>query len=115
MSHPDFLSPFTDAPLPGPFACRLCGCTSYQLSGEHGYCAVCRDWTVLRRFALIRNIDLTGASGTGLVAVGVEMPDGTVVLRWRGVHRSTVVWDNLHDAIAVHGHDGATVLEWLDH
>jgi hypothetical protein len=37
-----------------------------------------------------------------------------VVIRWRGSRPSTVVWPNLDDAVAVHGHNGATVVRWLD-
>lgn len=61
-----------------------------------------------RVFTMERDDDVTGYSGTGTVADGVEFPDGTVVIRWRGGHRSTVVWDSMASAYAVHGHDGRT-------
>jgi hypothetical protein len=67
-----------------------------------------------RRFHLFREIDYTGASGTGIVADGCQFPDGVTVVRWRGVHASTVVWADLADAVAIHGHDGATRVVWLD-
>lgn len=67
-----------------------------------------------RRFYLQRDNDVTGASGTGRVADGVRWPDGTVTVRWRGPRPSTVHWDRLSDAVAVHGHGGATQLVWLD-
>lgn len=63
-------------------------------------------------FVLRRDEDHTGVSGTGVVAEGVRFTDGTVVLRWRGAHASTVVWSALDDAVAVHGHDGATRVVW---
>lgn len=69
----------------------------------------------MRRFKLIREEDVTGVSGTGMVAEGVEFSDGTVVMRWASEHRSTVVWADLSDAMTVHGHNGATYVEWLDH
>lgn len=59
-------------------------------------------------FVLYREHDETGVSGTGVVAEGVTFSDGTVALRWVTGHRSTVVWDSLEDAIAVHGHNGKT-------
>lgn len=65
-------------------------------------------------FHLIRTEDVTGVSGTGVVAEGVQFTDGTVVLRWRGESPSTVVWDNLESAMKVHGHDGKTVVKWLE-
>ncbi len=65
-----------------------------------------------RTFALLRDEDVTGASGTGHVADGIQFSDGTVVLRWIHQHASTVVWSSIDDAIAVHGHDGRTRIEW---
>lgn len=67
-----------------------------------------------RRFYLQRDVDVTGASGTGRVADGVLWPDGTVSVRWRGEHQSTVSWDNFDSAERVHGHGGATRIVWLD-
>jgi len=67
-----------------------------------------------RRFHLQRDTDVTGASGTGRVADGVQFTDGTVAMRWRHRHASTVTWAHIDDAIAVHGHDGATRLIWDD-
>ncbi|MFD6656873.1 hypothetical protein ACFWEB_17235 [Streptomyces parvus] len=67
-----------------------------------------------RRFHLQRNVDVTGASGTGRVADGVLWPDGTATLRWRGERASTVNWDRIEDAEAIHGHGGHTVIVWDD-
>lgn len=67
-----------------------------------------------RRFHLQRNVDVTGASGTGRVADGVLWPDGTATLRWRGARASTVNWDRIEDAEAIHGHGGHTALVWDD-
>lgn len=68
-----------------------------------------------RRLRLRRLHDVTGVSGEGVVAEGVQFSDSRVALRWVvGSARSTVVWDNISEAIAVHGHDGNTVLEWVD-
>jgi len=66
------------------------------------------------RFELHRDRDVTGYSGTGIVADGVEFDDGICVLHWRGNDRSTVVWVNLPALVKVHCHDGATRLVWLD-
>lgn len=64
----------------------------------------------IRTFEFHRDADVTGVSGTGVVADGVTFDDGVTVVRWRGERRSTVVWPSVEDAIAVHGHDGATRL-----
>lgn len=67
-----------------------------------------------RRFFLYRHTDLSGVSGTGIVAEGVQFTDGSVALRWRGPNPSTVAWDNIERIIAVHGHQGSTTLVWTD-
>lgn len=66
-----------------------------------------------RLFQLHRETDVTGISGTGVVAYGVLFPDGVTVIRWRGHHQSTVVWESLADVDAIHGHNGATRIIWL--
>ncbi|WP_435107333.1 hypothetical protein [Nocardiopsis synnemataformans] len=67
-----------------------------------------------RRFRLVRDVDHTGVSGTGHVADGVVWPDGTATVRWRGTRASTVNWDRVEDAEAIHGHGGATRIQWVD-
>jgi len=63
----------------------------------------------LRTFVLERDEDVSGVSGTGTVAEGVEFEDGIVALRWCvGEHRSTVIWPSLESVKAIHGHDGRT-------
>lgn len=69
----------------------------------------------MRRFVLERNEDVSGVSGTGVVAEGVEFTDGTVVLRWiTGEHRSTVVWPSIRSVEVIHGHDGRTLVKFVD-
>ncbi|WP_431976020.1 hypothetical protein [Micromonospora haikouensis] len=61
-----------------------------------------------RLFALDRRTDVTGVSGAGIVAYGVETTTGMVIMRWLGDKPSTVLWESLDHARAVHGHNGAT-------
>lgn len=70
---------------------------------------------MMRRFTLRRNVDVSGVSGTGTVAEGIEFSDGTVVMRWLSEAASTVVWPDIDTAMKVHGHDGATVVHYLDY
>ncbi len=68
-----------------------------------------------RRFELHRSQDVSGVSGTGIVADGVEFPDGTASLRWRGTFASFVAYEQGIRAVeAIHGHGGATKIVWLD-
>ncbi|GAB3831927.1 hypothetical protein [Kribbella italica] len=67
-----------------------------------------------RRFRLMRHEDVSGVSGTGPVAEGVQFTDGAVALRWYGDYPTTTVWDGIDSVVAIHGHGGATEVEWLD-
>ena len=59
------------------------------------------------------------------MAEGVEFSDGTVALRWldsgvsetnreRGVRPTTVVHESIASVTALHGHGGATYVQYLD-
>lgn len=70
----------------------------------------------MRRFHLVRNEDVSGVSGTGVVAEGVEFWDGACAMRWREPqgHQSTSFYADIEDVIAIHGHNGATSIRFLD-
>lgn len=68
------------------------------------------------RFVLRRRRDVSGISGLGDVADGVLWPDGTANVRWRGEHPSAVFWDRGRVSVEfIHGHQGATEVEFIDH
>jgi len=62
----------------------------------------------------VRDQDVSGFSGTGVVAEGVEFGDGRVVMRWvtRDVH-SIVLHASIDELLKVHGHNGASHIEWM--
>lgn len=68
----------------------------------------------IRRFHLRRNSDATGISGTGIVASGVQFKDGKCSMQWNTEVRSICIYDNIDDLMYIHGHDGSTVLVWID-
>jgi len=69
----------------------------------------------VRRFRLIRDVDVSGISGTGEVAEGVEFTAGEAVVRWHGDTPSIVFWSGGEQhMMRVHGHGGYTHIEWLD-
>ncbi len=70
--------------------------------------------STMRRFVLIRNEDVSGTSGTGVVAEGVEFSNGTVVLHWISQLESIEMCANMHVAEAIHGHEGRTKVQWMD-
>jgi hypothetical protein len=68
----------------------------------------------MRPFHLVREVDVSGVSGTGIVAEGVEFTDGRVALRWLTATPSTALWDSIDQARAVHGHGGHTTVRWAN-
>ena len=71
-----------------------------------------------RRFVLERRLDVNGVSGSGIVAAGVVFPSGKCVTQWRATPEipvgSVVFYDTIAQIVAIHGHDGATVIRFLD-
>ena len=72
------------------------------------------DLKLPRRFYTERTVDVSGVSGTGVVAFGVMFPDGTTVLRWNTETASTAIYNSIHELEAIHGHGGSTTIHWLD-
>lgn len=67
-------------------------------------------------FILRRIEDPTGVSGTGVVADGCVFPaaaNGGVAMRWRGEVNSVGVYKSVRDVKRIHGHDGATRIEFV--
>lgn len=62
----------------------------------------------MRTFKLIRKEDVSGVSGTGTVAEGVEFHDGQCVVSWFGKYHSIEVHPNIETVMAIHGHQGKT-------
>lgn len=68
----------------------------------------------MRKFVLERRQDVSGVSGTGDIAEGVEFHDGQVVVSWFGQFHSIEIWPNIADCDRVHGHGGKTVIRWVE-
>ncbi len=70
---------------------------------------------MFRRFNLVRAIDVTGISGTGIVAQGVEFDTGKTVINWcsRDI-KSVTMYDSIDDVLRIHGHGQATTIEFLE-
>lgn len=66
----------------------------------------------MRTFRLVRDEDVTGLSGTGVVCEGIEFSDGTAVIHWivGDYHTTTVHPDGIGSVNRIHGHGGATRL-----
>lgn len=64
----------------------------------------------MRPFVLARKEDVSGVSGEGIVAEGVEFTDGTCALSWLTKHKSHALYPNIKELESIHGHDGATII-----
>lgn len=64
----------------------------------------------MRAFQLVRDVDETGVSGTGVVAEGVEFSSGVVALTWLSEWPTSVVFHDrgMDSVVAIHGHGGKT-------
>ncbi len=68
----------------------------------------------MRPFHLYRHEDVSGISGVGVIAEGVQFEDGVVVIHWRGDVRSTAVYNNVAELTKVHGHEGRTEVRFVE-
>lgn len=59
-----------------------------------------------KRFELVRTEDVSGTSGTGVVATGVEYPNGGFSFK--------PAPDGVKATEIIHGHGGRTVVEYID-
>lgn len=67
-------------------------------------------------FAVIRNADETGISGTGVVIDGIVFPSGECVTRWRGATPCISIWESFEAFKSVHidAHpDNKTEVKWI--
>jgi hypothetical protein len=68
----------------------------------------------MRRFVLERSEDLTGTSGTGIVAEGVVFSNGHVAYTWLSPLASVTVVQSVDIVEKLHGHDGRAHVRFID-
>lgn len=61
-----------------------------------------------RPFYLIRAEDVSGVSGTGVVAIGVVFPSGRAVMEWCSNFKTVTVFPTVEMVARIHGHGGRT-------
>jgi hypothetical protein len=66
----------------------------------------------MRAFKLVRKEDVSGVSGTGIVAEGAQFTDGQCVVSWFGRYHTLEIAPTLETVIQIHGHGGLTTIEW---
>lgn len=68
----------------------------------------------MRTFQVVREEDVSGVSGTGVIAEGVLFSNGKVVVNWISMHKIIEMADSVAEWQAVHGHEGKTKIVWDD-
>jgi hypothetical protein len=68
----------------------------------------------MKRFLLLRHKDMSGISGTGPVAEGVQFSDGACYISWLTAHNSEGRYSSIQVLLDIHGHDGNTEVIWMD-
>jgi hypothetical protein len=60
----------------------------------------------VRHFWLRRNEDLTGISGTGIVAEGNIFSNGTAIMHWLSKESTFETFEEIEQVTRLHGHNG---------
>jgi hypothetical protein len=82
---------------------------------DHAYACRYLGHALVRRFHLVRDVDETGVSGTGIVAEGVAYNRrGHAALYWRTKHSSACFYKSMEVVEAIHGHGGKTRIVYCD-
>jgi hypothetical protein len=68
----------------------------------------------MRRFFLVREIDESGCSGTGIVAQGMEFDSGRAVMEWLVPPCSLNIFASVDELVSVHGHCGKSKVQFID-
>ncbi len=68
----------------------------------------------MRQFVLARTEDVSGTSGTGVVAEGVVFSNGWCALHWLTKYTSVAFYQSVAELEAIHGHAGATRVVFED-
>ena len=66
----------------------------------------------MKQFWLDRTTDVSGTSGTGVVAEGVVFSNGWCVLHWLSKYTSVAFYQSVAEMEAIHGHGGATTVRF---
>jgi hypothetical protein len=69
----------------------------------------------VKPFELIRKTDVTGVSGTGIVAEGVVFENGRVVMQWRAPFQTLGIYDSIEEVEAIHCHGGLSQISYSQH
>lgn len=73
---------------------------------------VSRQRPLVQPFYLYRHEDVSGVSGTGIVAIGVVLPSGHAVMEWQSRWPTVTIFQTIEHVERIHGHGGRTHIGW---
>lgn len=68
----------------------------------------------MRLFYLYRTEDVSGVSGEGIIAEGVEFSNGEFALHWTSQFDFITTGRSIKALIEVHGHEGRTEIKYYE-
>jgi len=66
----------------------------------------------MKQFELVRIEDVSGISGTGIIAEGIQFSNGVCVLNWLTEHSSLGIYQSADELCAIHCHEGKSYIKW---
>lgn len=66
----------------------------------------------MKTFNLVRDKDISGVSGIGIVAEGTVFTNGKVALAWLSGFHTVEILDDIKEVLDIHGHEGSTQIQW---
>jgi len=67
----------------------------------------------MKQFYLNRVEDVSGVSGTGIIAFGMILPSGRVVMEWQTTHKSIAIYDSIDEIQLLHAHKDKTYIVFV--
>ena len=64
----------------------------------------------MKTFYLLRKEDVSGTSGTGVVAEGVIFDNGMVAMTWLSEFPTVTMFPKVKDVMRIHSHEGRTMM-----
>ncbi len=64
----------------------------------------------MKTFYLLRKEDVSGTSGTGVVAEGAIFDNGMVAMTWLSQFPTVTMFPNVKTVMQIHSHEGRTVM-----
>lgn len=64
----------------------------------------------LKQFYIKRDVDPSAVSGVGIIAQGVILPSGKVVMEWLTTHKSIGIYNSITEIQMVHAHPGTQII-----